>query len=251
MATRRFYPSFTRSDVGNSAASRSESRPNLKNGGRLEKAAAMANDVASLGAQLDNRCHGEVRRNQEMPLVHLGKGKWAMRPHIQNLAYSILVVFASALVFASIARSAEISPPPDANSRPSDSGKTAMPRTLSDAQIEALMKEIGIRHDSAAEAAPRLEAKAPLLQPTARPPDVQTQSLLREMGHWYDSRREAASKPAAKSSPPSQRTWRRRHWRQYSSQAEADHGEATRLMREELQQRGVAVETAARPGDPK
>ena len=186
-----------------------------------------------------------------MTLVHFGKGKSAMRPHIKNFAYFILAVFASASIFASIARSAEISPRPDANSRPSDSGKAATPRTLSDAQIEALMKEIGIRHDSAAEPAPRLEAKAPLPQPAARPPDAQTLSLLREMGHWYDIRREAAPRPEAKSSLPHQRTWRARHRRQYSSQAEADHGEAARLMREELQQRGVAVGPSAGSGNPK
>src|SRR5215472_6795799 len=166
-----------------------------------------------LGMQLDDRCHDEVSgKLRDMALVLLGKGKAAGRPRIPNRAYSILVVFASALVFASISRSAEISARPEANSRPSDSGKAATPRTLSDAQIEALMKEIGIRHDSAPEPGPR---------------------------------------PEAKSSSPHQRTWRGRHWRKYSASTENDSGEATRLMIEELQQRGVAVGPTSESGNPK
>ena len=207
---------------------------------------------ALLGTQLDDRCHDEVSgKLRDMALVLLGKGKAAGRPRIPNCAYSILVAFASALVFASISRSAEISARPEANSRPSDSGKAATPRTLSDAQIEALMKEIGIRHDSAPEPGPRPEAKTPLPQPAARPPDAQTLSLLREMAHWYDSRREAAPRPEAKSPSPHQRTWRGRHWRQYSARTENDSGEATRLMIEELPQRGVAVGPTAGSGNPK
>jgi hypothetical protein len=181
-----------------------------------------------------------------MALRHLGKGRPTVRPHMPNFAYSVLVVFASVLVLGSAAHSAEIPPPPNANLKPSDSRKAPTAPALSDAQIDALMKEIGIRHDSPTEAAPKPEAKASLPQPTATPLDAQTQTLLREMGHWYDSRAAAAPRPEAKPSPPSRHTWRR-YWRHYSGRVEADRGEATRLMREELQQRGVAVETASAP----
>jgi hypothetical protein len=157
-------------------------------------------------------------------------------------------VLAASALFSSVALSAEMSPPPDASPKPPDSAKASVPRTLSDAQIEALIKEIGLRYDSSTEAGPTPDAKMPL-QTTAAPPDAQTQALLREMQHWYDNRTAAASRPEAKPAPP-QRTWRH-PWRHYAGRPETDRGEATRLMREELQQRGVAVETAAGSGEPK
>lgn len=202
-----------------------------------------------------------------------------MRPQIAKFA--VLATVASAILFASIARSAETASPPDASPKPSGSTEASAPRTLSDAQIEALIKEIGIRYGSSTETASRAEAKTALPPPTAALPDAQRQVLLREMADWYDSRmagtpgpkatlsqlpsatdpqrqallREmkrwydsriaAAPRPEVKFAPPS-----RHHWRHYSIRAESDRGEATRLMREELQQRGVAVDTAAGSGDP-
>jgi hypothetical protein len=169
-----------------------------------------------------------------------------VQTRVPRLACSVL---AASVLFSSVALSGEMSPPADASPKPSEGPKAAAPRGLSDAQIEALMKEIGLRYDGSTEAAPTPEAKVPLPQTAAAATDAQKQALLREMQHWYDSRMAAASRPEAKPAPP-KRTWRH-PWRHYAGRPEADRGEATRLMREELQQRGVAVETAAGPGEPK
>jgi hypothetical protein len=182
-----------------------------------------------------------------MTLRHLGKVESTVLTHILRFACSIL---AASAVFASPALAAEMSPPSDASPKPSDGVKASVPRGLSDAQIEALMKEIGLPYGGSAEVAATPEAKMPPPQTTAAPPDAQMQGVLREMRQWYDSRTAAVPRPDAKLPPPSQRTWPH-HWRHYAGRAEADRGEATRLMREELQQRGVAVEPAAGSGEPK
>jgi hypothetical protein len=177
---------------------------------------------------------------------HLGELESTVQTQISKFASSVLAVYA---LFSSMALSAEMSPPPDTIPNPSDSTQASVPRRLSDAQMEALMKEIGIPYRGSTETPPRPEAKTPLPQPTVTPSDARTQALLREMGHWYDSRTVVASRPEVKPAPPPRRTWHY-HWRHYSGPAEADGGEATRLMRVELQQRGAAAETSARSGNP-
>jgi hypothetical protein len=58
---------------------------------------------------------------------------------------------------------------------------------------------------------------------------------LRDIGISHDHRAEAAAGP-----PPSSQRASRRHWPRHSVRAEVDHGEAARLMAEDLRQRGVA-----------
>ena len=169
-----------------------------------------------------------------------------MQTQVSKFASSVLAAYA---LFSSMALSAEMSPPPDTIPKPPDSTQASVPRRLSDAQMEALMKEIGIPYHGSTETSPRPEAKTPLPQPTVIPSDAQTQALLREMGHWYDSRTAVAPRPEVKPAPPSARTWHH-HWRHYSGRGEADGGEAARLMRVELQQRGVAAELSARSDNP-
>jgi hypothetical protein len=87
-----------------------------------------------------------------------------------------------------------------------------------------------------------------LNQQTTTLSDAEFAAFLREIRIWDDRRTEAAPKPETKLSPP-QRT-SRRHWPRYSSRAQSDNGEATRLMLEELRQRGVAVGTGSASGHP-
>jgi hypothetical protein len=177
---------------------------------------------------------------------YLGKLESTVQTQVSKFACSVLAAFA---LCYSMALSAEMSPSPDAIPKPSDSTQASVPRQLTDAQIEALMKEIGIPHHGSAETLQRPEAKTPLPQPTVTPSDAQTRGILGEMGHWYDSRMAVAPRPEVKPASPSRRTWHH-HWWHYSSRAEADGGEATRLMRVELQQRGVGAEPVARSGNP-
>jgi hypothetical protein len=77
--------------------------------------------------------------------------------------------------------------------------------------------------------------------------DAQIARFLSEVGIWYD-RHKAAPTPERKPSPPQLAS--RRHWSRYSIRAQPDRGEATRLMVDELRQRGVAADTASRSGHP-
>jgi hypothetical protein len=181
-----------------------------------------------------------------MTLRHIGKLESTVQTQVSKFACSVLAAYA---LFSSMALSAEMSPPPDTVPKPSDSTPASVPRSLSDAQIEALLKEIGIPYHGSTETTPRPELKTPLPQPPVTPSDAQTQALLKEMGHWYDSRMAIAPKPEVKPARPPRQTWHH-HWRHYSRRSGADGGEATRLMRVELQQRGVAAEPAARSGNP-
>jgi hypothetical protein len=176
----------------------------------------------------------------------LGKLESTVQTQVSKFASSVLAAYA---LFSSMALSAEMSPPSDTIPKSSDSTQTSVPRRLSDAQMEALMKEIGIPYHGSTETSPRPEATTPLLQSAVTPSDAQTQALLREMGHWYDSRMAVASRPQVKPAPPSRRTWHHQ-WRYYSARGGADGGEATRLMRIELQQRGMAAEPSPQSGNP-
>jgi hypothetical protein len=132
-------------------------------------------------------------------------------PDIGKWIATLIVPFASLAAVTAVSHSAELSPASEAKSQPPASRTAPPPITLSNAQIEALLRDIGIR---------------------------------------FDSRIQTASRPVRKPSPPPQPT-ARRHWRQYSDSATADRGEATRLMVGELQQRGVAVDTGSESGPPK
>jgi hypothetical protein len=83
----------------------------------------------------------------------------------------------------------------------------------------------------------------PILNPPTTLPARQVAALLRDLGNWYDQRTKAAPIPERKTSPP-QRT-SRRHGTRDSGRAQADSREATRLMVDELRQRGVAIGTAS------
>jgi hypothetical protein len=86
-----------------------------------------------------------------------------------------------------------------------------------------------------------------LKQPITTLSDAQIARFLSEVGIWYD-RRKAAPTPERKPSPPQLAS--RRHWPRYSIRAQPDPGEATRLMVDELRQRGVAAGTTSGSGHP-
>jgi len=79
-------------------------------------------------------------------------------------------------------------------------------------------------------------------------PAPQVAAFLRDLGTWYDQRTKAPSIPERKPSPPRQTS--RRHGPRDSSRVQADSGEATRLMVDELRQRGVSIRTAPRHDHP-
>jgi hypothetical protein len=110
----------------------------------------------------------------DMTCRHLGKLESTVQTQVSKFASSVLAAYA---LFSSMALSAEMSPPPDTIPKPSDGTQASVPRRLSDAQMEALMKEIGIPYHRSTETSPRPEA--PLPQPTVTPSDAQTQALLR------------------------------------------------------------------------
>jgi hypothetical protein len=77
--------------------------------------------------------------------------------------------------------------------------------------------------------------------PTQMLSDAQRAAFLSQVGIWYNERAKAATASIKKPSPTQGVS--RRHWPQYSfrAQSDPDRGEATRLMVDELQQRGVAT----------
>jgi hypothetical protein len=88
----------------------------------------------------------------------------------------------------------------------------------------------------------------PILNQPTIVPAPQVAAFLRDLGNWYDQRTKAPSIPVRNPSPPQQTS--RPHGPRDSGRAQADSGEATRLMVDELQQRGVGIRTAPRQGHP-
>jgi hypothetical protein len=152
---------------------------------------------------------------------------------------------------------AERSAGSEANSQLPASRTAPPPITLSNAQIETLLREIGIRPDSRIETPSRPVRKpSPPPQPTApRHWRQHSGSAAADGGETTRlmvdelQQRGVAVDIASESGPPQPTA--RRHWRQYSGRGAAGRGEATRLTVDELQQRGVAVDTAAGSGSPK
>jgi hypothetical protein len=104
------------------------------------------------------------------------------------------------------------------------------------------------------EAAPTPKEIAPIVAPPvlsqpATRADPQRAVSLSDFGVGYDHRTKAASIPQRKPSPAKRIS--SRHWPRYTSPVPAESGEATRLMVDELRQRGVAVDTAFGSGYPK
>jgi hypothetical protein len=178
-------------------------------------------------------------------------------PDIGKWIAAVVVAFASLVAVTTVSHSAELSAGSGANSQLPASRTAPPPITLSNAQIETLLREIGIRPDSRIETPSRPVRKpSPSPQPTAPQHWRQhsgsaaadggetTRLMVNEL-----QQRGVAVDIASESGPP--RPTPRRHWRQYSGRGAAGRGEATRLMVDELQQRGVAVDTAAGSGSPK
>jgi hypothetical protein len=92
-------------------------------------------------------------------------------------------------------------------------------------------------------------AAPPIVNPPAIHPDPQRATFLNDVGAWYDQHTNAVRIPQRKPVPAQRAS--SRHWPRYSSHVDADSGEATRLMVDELRQRGVAVGNALRPVDPR
>jgi len=88
----------------------------------------------------------------------------------------------------------------------------------------------------------------PILSQPTTGPAPQVAAFLSDLRNWYDQRTKAPSIPERKPSPPQQTS--RRHGPRDSGRAQADSGEATRLMVEELRQREVGIRTAPRHEHP-
>jgi hypothetical protein len=83
----------------------------------------------------------------------------------------------------------------------------------------------------------------PILSQPITVPAPQVAAFLRDLRNWYDQRTKAPSIPVRKPSP--QQTLRR-HGPRDSGPAQADSGETTRLMVDELRQREVGILSAPR-----
>jgi hypothetical protein len=205
---------------------------------------------------MNDVCHVFICRSQTSLRKYRRLSRKTLDMTLANISKWIAAAFASVAFVSSTPNCAELSPAVDTHSQSSDS-QTTLTRdkatgeaptkptsTLSDAQIEALLREIGIRNDSGGGTAPTPAITPAPSQSTTVFSDAQTAALLREMVIWYHNRADAAPRPATKPLPTPQ-AMSRRHWRQYSGHASADRGEATRLMTDELRQSGVAADTAS------
>jgi hypothetical protein len=168
-------------------------------------------------------------------------------PKFPYTACSAIIVGIASVATAPASQSAEPSAVSDTNRV---SNKTTAPAAtaLTEAEIEALLREIGLRRDSPRESAPSPETKASPSQPMAKPIDALTEALLKKMSVWYESRAEATPKPRPKPSWP-RHSGSRRYWHHFYARyydRSADRGEATRLMTDELRERGVAVDSSSR-----
>jgi hypothetical protein len=168
-----------------------------------------------------------------------GEERSTTRPSLRRFSYPVIaaVVVALASVFvASIMIAMRYSGGPtlaaDGKSQPSDStivfdaAKTAAPSAPAS--------------PTPTEIAPTLAL--PLSTQPATRPDPQRAALLSNVGTWYDQHTKAAPIPQRKPSPTQRAS--SRNWPRYPSRVQTDGGEATRLMVDELRQRGVAVGTA-------
>ena len=130
---------------------------------------------------------------------------------------------------------------------PSLGDRTAQPSGVGATSTSATAAEDAIRSKSVTppltETAPTLAMPMLYQLPTSLS-DAQLAASLHEVGIWHDRPTEAAPRLDRKSSP-SQRA-SRRHWPRYSVRAQADRGEAARLMADELRQRGVAPVSSVR-----
>jgi hypothetical protein len=140
--------------------------------------------------------------------------------------------------------SAEPSAGGDARAQTSENASTSA-TMLTEAQMEALLREIGLGRDRSKEAVPPPESTASVSPTTSVLSDAEREALLRKMSLWYASRTEAAPRPRPKPSSP-RHSVSRRYWQHSYDPASADWGEATRLMTDELRERGVAVDSLSR-----
>jgi hypothetical protein len=123
---------------------------------------------------------------------------------------------------------------------PSLGDRTAQPSGVRANSTSATAAEDAIRSKSVTppltETVPTLAMPMLYQLPTSLS-DAQLAASSHEVGIWHDRPAEAAPRLDRKPSP-SQRA-SRRHWPRYSVRAQADRGEAARLMSDELRQRGV------------
>jgi hypothetical protein len=165
-------------------------------------------------------------------------------PYYVYSATAVIIAGIASVAVALPSYSAEPSAGEDAHAQISNKASAPAETMLTEAQIEALLREIGLGRDRAKEALPP-ETKAAVLPPTTALSGAEREAL-RKMSLWYASRTEAAPKPRPKTSSP-RHSASRRYWHHSYDPAAADRGEATRLMTDELRERGVAVERSSRP----
>jgi hypothetical protein len=109
--------------------------------------------------------------------------------------------------------------------------------------LERVMVAGGIGSKPAAPVAPEILSNPAIAiptQPTTTLSDEQA-AASKDMDFGYDHRTETIPTRLPGRKPSSSQWISRRHWSQPSSPAEADSGEATRLMLDELQQMGIAA----------
>jgi hypothetical protein len=159
-------------------------------------------------------------------------------PSIPKFAYAAIGAVVLAFAFAAFITSMQhpIGPAPtsDAESQPLEGG--AAPTSAKATENATWPAPIALPSAVVAPLA------APILTPPTTLSDAQLAASLRTIGNWYDQRSKAAPIPERKPSPP-HRTSRRDRPRD-PNRALVESGEATRLMVDELRQRGVAVGSA-------
>lgn len=169
-----------------------------------------------------------------------GEERSAARPSTRKFPYPAIAAVVVACVFVAliafiISARYPVVPPLAADVEPQPSeGKITSARTQDAAPLAPAAP-------APTEIAP-IAAPPILNQPTTHP-DPQDAGFLSDVGTWHDQRPKAAPLPQKKPSPE-QRT-SSRHWTRYTPRVQAESSEATRLMVDELRQRGVAVGTAS------
>jgi hypothetical protein len=187
-----------------------------------------------------------VGANSNLGARSSSSARLSIRKFARPAIIAVVGAFAAVACVASVSfmqHSAEPLPASSAKSQPSD-GRTTLTRAIAP-ENETLF--------TPPTSPPRQVIPTPAVPPPKQPPtmvsDAQRAAFLSQVGMWYNHRAKASTASARKPSPPQRVSWR--HWPRYSFRSRSDHGEATRLMVDELQQRGVAAAIASELVPPK
>lgn len=125
-------------------------------------------------------------------------------------------------------------PPPESTSQLSEGGAVSASETAA----KDAGRPIPVAPPPASQTISTSATPMPDLPPTTLS-EAQLAAFLRDVGIWHDRHFEAAAAPERKPRPPQRVS--RQHWpRHAAARPQTDHGEAARLMAEELRQRGIA-----------